>query len=176
MEKYEVTLQYPDHTTKTVYIVADSHHQAEQEAKQTNPGYTFIYSAKQISNWSSNSSSLSGLGSGSGTTKFVLFFIALGLFVSFADYVLLFLGGTVGYWIGKKYVNWTNKKETSNSAGIRFLDFFIIFGLSATLGALGFQAGTNIKDSVNDDSAYVEINNNKDEVGSFRDTKSSNKM
>ena len=102
---------------------------------------------------SSSSSSSSGSGSGSGSLSSLpnisggglIFLFGIFLFFSYAEWILMFIGGLAGTWISKKVI------KTSDES------IFLIILIAILSGGIGFWGGNSIKESLNEESSSSQV-------------------
>ena len=92
---------------------------------------------------SSSSGSLSSLPNISGGGLILLFGIFL--FFSYAEWILMFIGGLAGTWISKKVI------KTSDES------IFLIILIGILSGGIGFVGGNSIKESLNEESSSSQV-------------------
>ena len=101
----------------------------------------------------SSSSSSSSSGSGSGSLSSLpnisggglIFLFGIFLFFSYAEWILMFIGGLAGTWISKKVI------KTSDES------IFLIILIAILSGGIGFWGGNSIKESLNEESSSSQV-------------------
>ena len=96
-----------------------------------------------VSSSSSSSGSLSSLPNISGGG--LIFLFGIFLFFSYAEWILMFIGGLAGTWISKKVI------KTSDES------IFLIILIAILSGGIGFVGGNSIKESLNEESSSSQV-------------------